>query len=211
MPATSTTHRLAPRPQPPLDTKDQQEQPDTEVGRPLTPTPRHMPGFKVHNRIQPQADISSVDRRLGEAIRHRLTMLHMISTRVIGVGEYHISNEQDGVINARYLSTAAMKSGGAIGVGRARGDTSNGFPGDYRAQYFDAAGDLTGDLDLRIQRSGATYRLTWRHRRQNVSLPAAVGEVIFEGIGFPSGDRSMAVSYWMTEQVSAAIERRPLL
>lgn len=151
------------------------------------------------------------NRYFGEAIRHRLTMLHMISTRVIGVGEYHISNEQDGVINARYLSTAAMKSGGAIGVGRARGDTSNGFPGDYRAQYFDAAGDLTGDLDLRIRRSGASYRLTWRHRRQNVSLPAAVGEVIFEGIGFPSGDRSMAVSYWMTEQVSAAIERRPLL
>ncbi|WP_373139768.1 hypothetical protein [Mycobacterium marinum] len=106
------------------------------------------------------------NRYFGEAICHRLTMLHMISTRVIGVGEYHISNEQDGVINARYLSTAAMKSGGAIGVGRARGDTSNGFSGDYRAQYFDAAGDLTGDL-----RSANTTE--WSLLPVDVEAPAA--------------------------------------
>lgn len=138
-------------------------------------------------------------------------MLGMITTRVIGVGEYQISSQEAGVINARYVSSGSVRSSGGIGSGRARGDTSNGFPGDYRVQYFDAAGELTGDLDLRIQRAGASYRLTWRHRSQNVSLPAAVGEVVYEGIGFPNGERSMAIAYWMAERVSAAIEGRPLL
>ncbi|VBA40376.1 hypothetical protein [Mycobacterium attenuatum] len=146
----------------------------------------------------------------------RLTMAGMITTRVIGVGEYQISTEEAGVINARYISfgsaqSGSARSGGGIGSGRATGDTSNGFPGDYRVQYFDAAGELTGDLDLRIQRTGASYRLTWRHRSHIVSLPAAVGEVVFEGIGFANGERSMAIAYWMAERVSAAIERRPLL
>jgi hypothetical protein len=139
-------------------------------------------------------------------------MLVMINTRVIGVGEYQISTEEADVIDARYISSGSIvRAGGAIGSGRASGATSNGFPGDYRVQYFDAAGELTGDLDLRIERVGASYRLTWRHRRQNVRLPAAIGEVVFEGIGFPNGDRSMAITYWMAEKVSAAIERPPLL
>ncbi len=139
-------------------------------------------------------------------------MLVMINTRVIGAAEYHISTEEADVINARYVSSGSITQlRGAIGSGQARGDTSNGFPGDYRAQYFDAAGTLTGDLDLHIKAVGNCYRLTWRHRRQNVRLPVAVGEVVFEGIGFPNGDRSMAISYWMAEKVSFAIEHRPLL
>ncbi|UGT93091.1 hypothetical protein [Mycobacterium ostraviense] len=121
------------------------------------------------------------------------------------------SSEEAGVINARYVSSGSVRSNGGIGSGRARGDTSNGFPGDYRVQYFDAAGELTGDLDLRIQRAGASYRLTWWHRSQNVSLPAAVGVTVYEGIGCPNGERSMAIAYWMAERVSAAIEGRPLL
>ncbi|WP_244187593.1 hypothetical protein [Mycobacterium gastri] len=83
----------------------------------------------------------------------------MITTRVIGVAEYQISSEEAGVINARYVSSGSVRSSGGIGSGRARGDTSNGFPGDYRVQYFDAAGELTGDLDLRIQRAGASLLL----------------------------------------------------
>lgn len=138
-------------------------------------------------------------------------MLDMISTRLIGVGQYQISAEEADVIDMRYVSADSTTSAATAGSGRALGDTSNGFPGDYRVQYFDDAGELTGDLDLRIQRAGPAYRLIWRHRRQNVSLPAAVGEVVFEGVGLPDGDRSLAISYWMAEEVSAAIERRPLL
>ena len=40
---TSAAHRLTPRPHRPLDTKDPQEQPDTQVGPSATPTPQHTP------------------------------------------------------------------------------------------------------------------------------------------------------------------------
>ncbi|EUA10888.1 hypothetical protein I546_3431 [Mycobacterium kansasii 732] len=55
-------------------------------------------------------------------------MLVMITTRIIGVGEYQISSEEAGVINARYVSSGSVRSSSGIGSGRARGDTSNGFP-----------------------------------------------------------------------------------
>ena len=109
------------------------------------------------------------------------------------------------------MRSAVAAHSSAIGSGRATGDTSNGFPGDYHVQYFDAAGKLTGDLDLRIQTVRDSYKLTWRHRRENVSLPAAIGEVVYEGIGFRTGDRTMALTYWLSEKVSSAIELRPLL
>lgn len=132
----------------------------------------------------------------------------MINTRMIGLGEYRISTKENDVINARYI-TADL--GAQIGSGRATGDTSNGFPGDYRVQYFNAAGELTGDLDLRITAVADSYRLIWRHRRENVSLPVAVGEIVFEGIGFATSDTSMSLTYWMAEKVSSAIEYYPLL
>jgi hypothetical protein len=134
-------------------------------------------------------------------------MLEMINTRLIGVAEYEISTEQTDVITARFSTSGSPEP--TIGSGRARGDTSNGFPGDYRVQYWDAAGLLTGDLDLHVESSGAGYRLTWRHRRENVRLPAAIGEVVFEGIGFATGERSMAIAYWMSDKVSAAYEAAP--
>jgi hypothetical protein len=133
----------------------------------------------------------------------------MTNTRLIGVGEYQLSTKEPDAINARF-STSAGSTAGTIGSGRASGDTSNGFPGDYRVQYWDAAGLLTGDLDLRIEPAGDVYRLTWRHRSENVRLPAAIGEVVFEGIGFPTGESSLAIAYWMSEKVSAASGSRPL-
>jgi hypothetical protein len=69
---------------------------------------------------------------------------------------------------------------------------------------------LTGDLDLHIEPAGDAYRLTWRHRPENVRLPAAIGEVVFEGIGFSTSERSIAIAYWMAEKVSAASEFSPL-
>jgi hypothetical protein len=133
-------------------------------------------------------------------------MLDMINTRIIGLGEYRISADEPGVLTARYITSASR----AIGSGRARADGSAGFAGHYRIQYFDAAGELTGDLDLNIQQTGESYRLTWRHRRENVRLPVAVGDVVYEGIGLLTGDNTMAITYWMSEKLAAA-EARPLL
>ena len=131
----------------------------------------------------------------------------MFNTRVIGLAEYRISADEPGVITARYLTAGSR----AVGSERARGDSSGSFVGHYRVQYFDAAGTLTGDLDLQIQVTGEGYRLTWRHRRENVRLPAAVGEVVYEGIGLLTSDNAMAITYWMAEKPSSAIALRPLL
>jgi hypothetical protein len=131
------------------------------------------------------------------------SMLGMMNTMVIGVCEYRISDKETDVIDAQWISSDAMdRLDGAICSGRARGDTSNGFPGDYHVQYFDAEGELTGDLDLHIEPVGQSYGLTWRNRAENAGLPAASGEVVFEGIGFPSGDKSMILAYWMAETSS---------
>lgn len=135
-------------------------------------------------------------------------MLIVINTRVIGLAEYQISAEETGVITARFLT---FGSAGAMGTGRVVGDTSNGFPGDYHVRYLDATDKLVGDLDLRIESVGESYHLIWRHRRENVRLPALAGEVIFEGIGFSTGERTMALTYWMSQKLSAALELRPLL
>jgi hypothetical protein len=133
-------------------------------------------------------------------------MLVMINTRVVGVGEYRISAAEAGVIDARYTT-----SDGVGGFGRAWGNTLDGFAGSYRVQYFDAAGKLTGHLDLRIQPDGDSYRLTWRHRQDNVPLPVGVGEVVYEGVGLQTGDTTMALAYWMSDRVSLALDHRPLL
>lgn len=133
-------------------------------------------------------------------------MLGMFNTRVIGLAEYRKSAEQPGALTARYL-TAGSRS---IGSGRAVGN-ADGFIGHYRVQYFDGAGKFAGDLDLQIQRAGEGYQLTWRHRPENVRLPVAVGEVVYQGIGFLTGEDAMAITYWMAEKPTSAIELRPLL
>ncbi len=139
-------------------------------------------------------------------------MLGMFNTRVIGLAEYRISAEQPGVLTARYLTAGSR----VLGSGRARTETPtgaghDGFVGHYRVQYFDGTGKLTADLDLQIQRAGEGYRLTWRHRAENVRLPVAVGDVVYEGIGFLSSADAMAITYWMAEKPTSAIELRPLL
>lgn len=128
-------------------------------------------------------------------------MLNMVNTAVIGVGEYRISAEEADVLDARWISSGWMsRLRGAIGTGRARGDTSNGFPGDYHVQYFDGEGNFASEYDLHIEPAGDCYQLTWRRRPESVSPPADAGDVVFEGIGFPTGDRSMVLAYWMPEK-----------
>lgn len=134
-------------------------------------------------------------------------MLGMFNTRVIGLAEYRMSADEPGVLTARYLTAGAR----TVGSGRAQGDGSAGFVGHYRVRYLDGAGEFTGDLDLEIQQAGEGYRLTWRHRRENVALPVAIGEVVYEGIGLRTGDDAMAITYWMAEKPTSAIELRPLL
>jgi hypothetical protein len=67
---------------------------------------------------------------------------------------------------------------------------------------------LTGDLDLAIEAVGISSHLTWRNRPEKVRLPAAPGEVVDEGLGFPNGDRSMVPAYWMVEKLAQALHER---
>jgi hypothetical protein len=120
----------------------------------------------------------------------------MIHTAVIGVCEYRINPEERDVIDAHWITADQVEEGCKICRGRATGDTSNGFPGDYHVQYFGAEDELVGDLDLRIEQLGDACRLTWRNRPDAGS---AAGEIAFQGIGFPTDDHSMVLTYWMTE------------
>src|SRR5882762_8846986 len=71
----------------------------------------------------------------------RKGLQQMVNAAVIGVVEYAISANETDVIEARYLSTGSMAlDAGAICRGRAVGDTSNGFPGDYVISYYGVDG-----------------------------------------------------------------------
>ncbi len=58
----------------------------------------------------------------------------------IGVGHYRIKSENE--IDAIWYSSRLDKK--KIGKGIAIGDTSNGFPGEYKITYFDPDGNNTG-------------------------------------------------------------------
>jgi hypothetical protein len=121
----------------------------------------------------------------------------MIHTAVVGVAEYRLNTGETDVIDARWISSDAVDDDCRICQGHATGDTSNGFPGDYHIQYFGSEDELVGDLDLRIEPRGDAYRLTWRNRSDDDPTP---GEIAFEGIGFPTGEKSMVLTYWMVAE-----------
>ena len=123
-------------------------------------------------------------------------MSGMIHTALVGVAEYRLNTEEKGVIDARWISSETVEKSGTICRGRATGDTSNGFAGNYHIQYFDTEGELMGDFDLHIEPLGDAYYLTWRNRSDNLPTP---GEIVCEGIGFPTSDRSMILTYWAVE------------
>jgi hypothetical protein len=135
-------------------------------------------------------------------------MLQLLRTAGVGVVEYRISDVEPDVIDARYISSGSMaQRPGAICLGRAQGDTSSGFPGDYQIRYFDVDGAPVGDFDWRIEAVGDGFRLTWRNRAGN-SLPVPPGCVVFEGFGFCNSERSIAVAYWLSAELTAALEAR---
>src|ERR1700741_3228320 len=105
----------------------------------------------------------------------------MINTAVVGVAEYRLSTEEADVINARWISSDAVQRDCTVCRGRATGDTSNGFPGDYHVQYFGSEDELVGDFDLHIEPLGDAYRLTWRNCADDDPTP---GEIACEGVGF---------------------------
>jgi hypothetical protein len=133
--------------------------------------------------------------------------LPMTKTVLVGAVEYTLSSTEPGVVDARYISSGSLAADpGVICRGRAVGDTSNGFPGDYHITYFDVTGAAAAEYDWHIEEVGACYRLTWRARPESNPLPVADGGVTFEGFGFPNSERSIVVAYWMSTEVSAALE-----
>jgi hypothetical protein len=135
-------------------------------------------------------------------------MLQLLRTAGVGVVEYRLSDVEPDVIDARYISTGSMaQRPGAICRGRAQGDTAGGFPGDYQIRYFDVDGAPVGDFDWRIEVVGEAFRLTWRNRPGN-TLPVAPGCVVFEGFGFCNTERSLAVAYWLSAELTEALEAR---
>ena len=125
---------------------------------------------------------------------------------VIGAVEYTISAAEKGVIDARYISTGSMgQQAGVICRGRAVGNASNGFPGDYRICYYGVDGQSVGEFDWHIEAVGDAYRLTWRNGPDNALIPVPPGEVVFEGFGFPNSERSIVVAYWMVNEAAAVM------
>jgi hypothetical protein len=133
----------------------------------------------------------------------------MLHTMLIGAVQYTISADEKDVVDAKYISFGSMAMGeGIICRGRAVGDTSNGFPGNYVIQYFDVNGALAGEYDWHIAAVGDCFRLTWRARPGEARLPSQPGDVLYEGFGFPNSERSIVVAYWFTAELSKRMEAR---
>jgi len=104
----------------------------------------------------------------------------------IGVAYYRIKTGGN-VVEAIWYTTRQNKK--KLGTGIAKGDTSNGFPGNYTITYFNADGNETGTYDLEIEKTGAIYDLFYRKD----------GKLLFVGVGIETSD-GMAVGWRKTEQ-----------
>ncbi len=76
----------------------------------------------------------------------------------IGVVHYRILPGGGG-LEARYYTTRLAEK--AYGTGHARGDTANGFPGDYEITYYYPDGSVSAELDLKIERSGDVFEFSY--------------------------------------------------
>lgn len=91
------------------------------------------------------------------------------SNNFVGVVVYTITSSH--TIDAAWYSSNLDSQ--HLGMGRAVGDTTDGFPGDYRIDYRTADGADLGSYDLEITYIGQVYQLTWRQG----------GEIKFYGFG----------------------------
>jgi hypothetical protein len=97
-------------------------------------------------------------------------MLKPLTTMLIGSVQYTISDTEENVVDAKYISMGSMAAKeGKLCRGRAVGDTSNGFPGDYVIQYYDAA------TSLQALMIGTSRRLAMPSASHGVHAPTRIG------------------------------------
>lgn len=92
----------------------------------------------------------------------------------IGIVHYRIKNEAE-IEAVWYTSRLDQK---VVCKGIAKGDTTNGFPGDYVITYFNPDGTERSVFDLTIEKHGDVYNLSWRHN----------GETLIVGVGLETPD-----------------------
>jgi hypothetical protein len=135
--------------------------------------------------------------------------MKMIKTMLIGAVEYTISRDEQNVVTARYISSGSMSmKPGTICRGRAVGDTSNGFPGDYVIHYYDVDDNLAAEYNWHLESVGDCFRLEWRSRSGDDPLACEADELLYEGFGFPNSDRSIVVAYWFSEGLNRRLAPR---
>jgi hypothetical protein len=103
----------------------------------------------------------------------------------IGIVYYRMGREENTIDAIWYTSRLDKKE---IGKGIARGDTSNGFPGDYVVTYFYPDGSEAGTFDLKITKTGPVYDLSYSRD----------GKLLFLGVGIDTSD-GMAAGYRKAE------------
>ncbi|MFC1925745.1 hypothetical protein ACFLW2_03495 [Chloroflexota bacterium] len=80
----------------------------------------------------------------------------------IGVVRYQIINESE--IHAvwwNFVLDGSQLNRRHWGTGIARGDTSKGFPGEYKVTYTNHDGTVAGPFDLKLVRNDDVYELYW--------------------------------------------------
>lgn len=99
----------------------------------------------------------------------------------IGIVYYRMRADAN-IIDATWYSTRLGNN--EVGIGMATGDTTNGFAGDYVITYFYPDGSESGTFDLKIEKNGAIYDLSYS---QN-------GKKLLLGVGLETAD-GLAAGY----------------
>ena len=93
----------------------------------------------------------------------------------IGIVLYRIKSTGN-EIDAVWHTTRLGKK--EIGTGIAKGNTTNGFPGNYVVTYFAPDGSEAGTFELKIEKTNSIYDLFWSKK----------GELLYMGVGIETSD-----------------------
>ncbi len=93
----------------------------------------------------------------------------------ISVVHYRINSTGDAIDAIWYTTRLGNKK---TGTGIAKGDFLNGFPGNYVINYFYPDGSEAGTFDLKIEKTGSIYDLSW----------SKDGEMVDIGVGIETSD-----------------------
>lgn len=99
----------------------------------------------------------------------------------VGVGLYRRTPDPD-VMDAVW--TWSRLDGQDLGTGVVRGRSVDGFEGQYAVTYYLADGREAGTFDVRIEKSGSAYRLSWSRD----------GSEVYQGMGIETRD-GLAIGY----------------